>query len=202
MGSTLESVVVASTDRAVGEALASAFQRRGHVARFCHLNDIAGTVDGVLVLDVTDVDAARTVDLSRLVGERTVRVVVVGRVDWFGHSHPVPHATVPVTSNLGDLVAVATEAGSGHLARSAADTMRVRSGRPVLTDRERQGLKQLLAGRTTQQIAQQWSVSEHTVRTHLRNSFVKIGVHSRAEAIAWALEAGLSPAPLRDEASA
>jgi len=202
MDSPPVTVVVMSHDRAVGEAVAAGFQRRGHAARFRHLYGVSGTVDGVLVLDVTDVETARTIDLSRFVGDQTVRVVVVGSVDWFGHSHAKPDATVAVTSSLGELVAAAMRAGSGNPTSSTPSAVRARTGRPVLTNRERQSLRELLAGHSTQQIADRWSVSEHTVRTHLQNAFGKIGVRSRAEAVAWALDAGLSPAQAQQEASA
>jgi len=51
---------------------------------------------------------------------------------------------------------------------------------------------------TTPEIAQQLSVSVSTVRTHIRHVFVKLGAHSRTEAVTQARALGLlapSPSP-------
>lgn len=55
----------------------------------------------------------------------------------------------------------------------------------VLTPREAEILAQLRRGRTNREIGRDLSISPHTVRKHLENAFTRIGVHSRAEAVAW-----------------
>ncbi|MDT8306373.1 MAG: response regulator transcription factor [Anaerolineae bacterium] len=60
-----------------------------------------------------------------------------------------------------------------------------------LTERERQVLQHLARGLTNDGIAMQLSVTERTVRYHLGNIYNKLGVGSRAEAIAWAVRHGL-----------
>jgi len=61
------------------------------------------------------------------------------------------------------------------------------SGGQELTDREEEVLQMLAKGWTNTRIAHELSVSERTVRFHLSNIYDKLGVGSRAEAIAWAL---------------
>ncbi len=56
-----------------------------------------------------------------------------------------------------------------------------------LSGREREVLALVAAGRTNRQIAGELLISEHTVRRHLQNIFVKIDVPSRAAATAYAL---------------
>ena len=56
-----------------------------------------------------------------------------------------------------------------------------------LSGREREVLALVAAGRTNRQIANELLISEHTVRRHLQNIFVKIDVPSRAAATAYAL---------------
>lgn len=60
-----------------------------------------------------------------------------------------------------------------------------------LSDRELQVLRLVAAGRTNREVAGTLVLSEHTVRRHLQNIFVKLGVSSRTAAGAYAYEHGL-----------
>jgi len=60
-----------------------------------------------------------------------------------------------------------------------------------LTDRERQVLEMIAVGRNTAAMAGEIGVAEATVRTHVKNLFTRLGVHSRAEAVAVGLREGL-----------
>lgn len=55
----------------------------------------------------------------------------------------------------------------------------------VLTTRETEILSLIARGMSNRRIAQALSISPHTVRKHLENAFTALGVHSRAEAVAW-----------------
>ncbi|MCB0064380.1 MAG: response regulator transcription factor, partial [Caldilineaceae bacterium] len=57
-----------------------------------------------------------------------------------------------------------------------------------LTEREEEVVDLLADGLTNNEIADQLSVTERTVRFHLRNIYDKIDVNSRASAISWALK--------------
>ena len=59
-----------------------------------------------------------------------------------------------------------------------------------LTDRERQTLEELAAGRTVQQIASRWVVSQATVRTHVQAILTKLGTTSQLQAVVMAVRAG------------
>lgn len=56
-------------------------------------------------------------------------------------------------------------------------------------------LQHLCAGRSNEEIAQRTELSVHTVRSYLRDIFVRLGAKTRAEAVSIALRAGLEPAP-------
>lgn len=56
-----------------------------------------------------------------------------------------------------------------------------------LSDRERDVLGELVAGKTKKQIGKALFLSAHTVDTHLRNIYTKLHVHSRTEAVVKAL---------------
>ncbi len=60
-----------------------------------------------------------------------------------------------------------------------------------LTDREREVLNHLVADETEVQIAERLFISPHTVRSHVKNLYAKLHVHSRAQAVRFALERGL-----------
>ena len=61
----------------------------------------------------------------------------------------------------------------------------------VLTNRERQVLALLADGLGNKQIAARLQISANTVKTHLELLFEKLGVSSRAEAVAIGVKRGL-----------
>lgn len=79
-----------------------------------------------------------------------------------------------------------------HLARRAAPTPPSGPG-GRLTDREAEVLLLLAEGASTPVIASSLFISAHTARTHVQNVLVKLGVHSRLEAAAYAVRNGLVP---------
>jgi DNA-binding NarL/FixJ family response regulator len=62
---------------------------------------------------------------------------------------------------------------------------------PELTDREREVLSLIAAGRENAEIGRELGVSTKTVRNHASNIFMKLQVAHRAQAIVLAREAGL-----------
>jgi DNA-binding NarL/FixJ family response regulator len=63
--------------------------------------------------------------------------------------------------------------------------------RILLTSREQEVLLRITEGECTRQIARSLAITEATVRTHVQNVFVKLGVHSRLEASTVATESGV-----------
>jgi DNA-binding NarL/FixJ family response regulator len=59
-----------------------------------------------------------------------------------------------------------------------------------LTDREREILKLLAAGKRNDDIAKQLFISPQTVQTHVRNILGKLRVHSKLEAVSFAVKHG------------
>jgi DNA-binding CsgD family transcriptional regulator len=51
----------------------------------------------------------------------------------------------------------------------------------ALTRAEREVVELVAAGGTNRRVAEQLFLSPHTVNTHLRNAFLKLGVRSRVE---------------------
>ena len=68
-------------------------------------------------------------------------------------------------------------------------------GEQVLSPREREVLVHLAAGKTNRQIADELTISQHTVGRHVDHIFAKLGVTSRAAATAYAYEHRLLSKP-------
>ncbi|MET9623034.1 MULTISPECIES: response regulator transcription factor [unclassified Streptomyces] len=81
---------------------------------------------------------------------------------------------------------------SPPVASRVMDRMRG-AARPALTDRERDILGQLAHGLGNREIARALFISEATVKTHLGRIYAKLGVDTRAGAVAVAKEQRLLP---------
>ncbi|RIK36863.1 MAG: helix-turn-helix transcriptional regulator [Chloroflexi bacterium] len=64
-------------------------------------------------------------------------------------------------------------------------------GRTTLSPREQEIVRLVSNGHPNKAIARQLAISQHTVNTHVRRIFDKLGVSSRAEMVAYALQSGL-----------
>jgi DNA-binding NarL/FixJ family response regulator len=77
-----------------------------------------------------------------------------------------------------------------HLGRAGAS-----GSRPIhcdgLTGRELEVLQGLARGRSTRELAISLSVSDSTIKSHLRTIYRKISVHGRSQAVAYAIRKGL-----------
>lgn len=88
-----------------------------------------------------------------------------------------------------DVVLVARDAGDAPaIAQPARRDTIVGT---VLTSREREVLALLADGLANKQIAARLGISTNTVKTHLELLFEKLGVSSRAEAVATGVRRGL-----------
>jgi two-component system NarL family response regulator len=82
-------------------------------------------------------------------------------------------------------------AGKTYLAPSAAAKLAEGVTRVQLTPREMSALRLMADGRSNKEIANELSITERTVKTHLGHLFEKLGVTSRTEAIKVATRRGL-----------
>lgn len=65
-----------------------------------------------------------------------------------------------------------------------------------LTPREREVARLVAQGQTNRQIAATLVISERTADAHVQNILNKLGISSRAQIAAWAVERGLLAGPL------
>jgi len=98
----------------------------------------------------------------------------------------------PARSEAGTVATRARALGAAGLERQAEaliESLLPGSGRKgrqsPLTAREREVLRHVAGGLTNRQLANRLSVSEHTIHRHLGNIFTKLGLTSRAAAVAF-----------------
>ncbi|MEU7881940.1 response regulator transcription factor [Microbispora bryophytorum] len=142
--------------------------------------------------------------LAELSG-RDVRVIVLTSVSDRGDVAPAmragaagflykdvdPGALVQAIRAVhGGQVLLAPEAAEAMLA-GPADRERDAAG-AALTDREREVLRLLAAGRSNREIARELTVAEKTVKTHVSNVLMKLAVQDRTQAALYAVRHGLS----------
>ena len=81
--------------------------------------------------------------------------------------------------------------GGRYIADEFARAMATHAGLLQLTERERQTLNMVIAGRSNKEIAELLSISPKTVDKHRTSLMQKLGVHSIAELLNLALREGL-----------
>ncbi|MGH3509312.1 MAG: response regulator transcription factor [Nocardioidaceae bacterium] len=157
--------------------------------------DLGGAIgDGVtLVAPFTRVGVRVLVVSATTVGSWTGTAIEQGAI-----------GVVPKCAPFEELLDVVERAGRGEEVRSKAERLRIianlrteraeRKGirQPFdrLTQREQQVLRALGSGKTVGHIADEWVVSEATVRSQVRGVLTKLDVNSQLEAVARALRAG------------
>lgn len=123
------------------------------------------------------------------VGERA-RVVPVVRAGASGYLYKDvdPQALVQAIRAVNDgHVLFAPEAADAMLAADQGE-----KDVPLLTEREREVLVQIAQGRSNREIGRALVVSEKTVKTHVSNILMKLGLQDRTQAALYAVRHGLA----------
>jgi DNA-binding NarL/FixJ family response regulator len=123
----------------------------------------------ILVLTTYDTDADIT------------RAVEAGATGYLLKAEPPDELYAAIRAAAAGRTALSPPVASRMLAR-------MRAPRPTLTDREKDILAQLAQGLGNRDIAKKLFISEATVKTHLGRIYDKLGVDTRAGAVAVAKE--------------
>ena len=75
-----------------------------------------------------------------------------------------------------------------QVSRMIVDSFHTTGNIALLTQREQDVLSQLCTGKSYKMVADKLFISQDTVRSHIKNIYRKLGVHSKAEAVAKALK--------------
>ncbi|MEV4015356.1 response regulator transcription factor [Nonomuraea angiospora] len=173
----------------VGEAGdgAQAVELVGELAPDVLLLDLKMPVlDGLGTLERLAGSATRVVVLTSVSDRSDVGPAMRAGASGFLYKDVDPTALVQAVRAVhGGQVLLAPEAAEAML--SAPD-----SPPPVpLTDREREVLALIAAGRSNREIARSLAVAEKTVKTHVSNVLMKLGVQDRTQAALYAVRHGL-----------
>jgi PAS domain S-box-containing protein len=154
----------------------------------CLLLDLRmGDMDGLEVLEEMALRGSR-LPVIAMSGESdlptAVRALKLGAVDYLQKPYDPDELVVAIER----VCAAADKRDQRNTARaSAAAQLR------ILSQRERQILRGLIAGMTNKEIARRLNLSPRTVEMHRRNLLKDLGVRSTSAAIRLAIEAELSP---------
>jgi two-component system nitrate/nitrite response regulator NarL len=204
-------LVLCDDHRMFIESLATVLARRGHEVVVTHSPDQALLIGREIRPDVCVIDLrfpqANGLDAVSLLRARlpSCAVVVLS-----GSSDPADRPAVLAAGAAGFLrkdLAISTiidaieRAGHGRrllpLAQprepaASPEHLRVRRLVEALTERERQVLRSLVEAEDTVAIAHTLGVAQSTARTHLQNVLLKLGVHTRLQAVTLVADAGLA----------
>ncbi|GAA3792041.1 response regulator transcription factor [Sphaerisporangium flaviroseum] len=168
---------------------------------------VASLAPDVLLLDLT-MPVLDGLGALRELSERglRVRVIVLTSVSDRGDVAPAMRSGASgflyKDVDPGALVQAIRSVHEGQvlLAPEAAEAMldgpsKAPEGAPsiaVLTEREREVLALIASGRSNREIARELAVAEKTVKTHVSNVLMKLGVQDRTQAALYAVRNGLA----------
>ncbi|WP_084773691.1 response regulator [Nonomuraea candida] len=177
----------------VGEAAdgAQAVELVGELSPDVLLLDLKMPVlDGLGTLERLSGVATRIVVLTSVSDPSDVGPAMRAGAAGFLYKDVDPPALVQAVRAVhGGQVLLAPEAAEAMMAAPAGGA----APAPVpLTEREREVLALIAAGRSNREIARSLAVAEKTVKTHVSNVLMKLGVQDRTQAALYAVRHGLA----------
>lgn len=162
----------------------------------------------VVIYDAFNLAVAddHTVELAELVAAHPDRVLALSRLLQPGLTARAlaagAVAPVSIGADADELAALVEATASGaigtdaRLARENLDRLTTQLRADIgLTPREQSVLGLIAAGYTNDQIAADLYVSINTIKTTIRSTYSRLGVRTRAQAVAWAIEHGYAALP-------
>jgi DNA-binding NarL/FixJ family response regulator len=197
------------------EMLCFAFEREPDFEVVAYAGSLAETrsmLDGVdlavVDLDLPDGDGTALIEALFSVNPHAVVLILTASPDHETHARVVQAGAAGVlhkSARVKDIVDAARRLTAGEAILSVNEVFELlrlagrlqerdsKSKRDIerLTPREREILGALADGLSDKQIAERLSVSAGTVSNHFMNIFKKLGVHSRVQALVFALRHGI-----------
>jgi len=154
----------------------------GETARRLALLEIVARMASIVVVPIADADVVLAD--GAIDSEDGVRVVAIGNSSVDAAGLLPPEATATQIEAAMHAVAAGLRVRAPETSfEAASDTWPSR----LLTPREIEVLADMAKGQSNKEIARQLAISLHTVKFHIEAVFRKLGVRSRAEAVAHGL---------------
>jgi DNA-binding NarL/FixJ family response regulator len=155
------------------------------------------------IVEVADVILSSGLRVAQVPGDGPPIVVLSDDFTEVGRPAEAIHGWLPIHASIGEIAAAITAAASGlfvltqeqarrwlpNSANGAGESVEVEA----LTPRELQVLRLLAEGLGNKELAGQLGISDHTAKFHVAQILAKLGVASRAEAVAVGIRRGLVP---------
>jgi DNA-binding NarL/FixJ family response regulator len=149
-------------------------------------------LDGLGTLARLDDSGVRVIVLTSVSDRGEVGPAMRSGASGFLYKDVEPAALVQAIRAVhGGQVLLAPEAAEAMLAEPVPARPDPRDRIP-LTEREREVLALIAAGRSNREIARELVVAEKTVKTHVSNVLMKLGVQDRTQAALYAVRHGLA----------
>ncbi|MEU4229346.1 response regulator transcription factor [Nonomuraea sp. NPDC026600] len=148
-------------------------------------------LDGLGALTRLSGTAPRVIVLTSVSDRSDVAPAMRAGAAGFLYKDVDPNALVQAVRAVhGGQVLLAPEAAEAML--NGANGSPAPMGPVTLTEREREVLALIAAGQSNREIARSLSVAEKTVKTHVSNVLMKLGVQDRTQAALYAVRHGLA----------
>jgi non-specific serine/threonine protein kinase len=192
-----------------GDQASSLALHQRSLAEFAETGDVYATLDGLIAVAGHATAFGQAETAARLLGAvAAVRPVVGFRVTWAGVAEEEAATAAGAVLGEADYEARRDEGRGLPLADAVALALAVSPEAPArvaaapteadpygLSPREREVLRLLATGKSNQAIGETLFISPRTAGTHVANIFGKLGVGSRAAAVAFAHSHGLLERP-------
>lgn len=196
-------LVLCDDNRILCEALAVALERRGHkvlattITTVCGIAAVAEYQPDACLLDLKFPDPPDGLAAARLIRQRyseTAVVLLSGLIDPAIRSEAMRIGVAAFLrkdqniDHISDALEVVVSGGvifdSTLTGRPSPPRGWRKHSAYVLTPREKDVARRMVAGQSTAQMAHEMRVEVSTVRTYVKNVLTKLGVHSRLQAAA------------------
>jgi DNA-binding NarL/FixJ family response regulator len=144
---------------------------------------------------------ARVVMLTAIDDEQVILESIQAGADGYLTKDRAPEDVVATVRAARDGATLLPRSVIMTMARRVAEARERRADQPpveALTPREHQVLRALTEGLATREICEQLSITPNTLRTHVQNIMGKLHVHTKLEAVAFALRHHLVEPPRAD----